>query len=135
MRKKFFISTFELLLICLSGFAQTTIIERPQFATANTDAFEISKLELKNSETVLYCDGYGKPNDIISLSSKSYLKGESGKVYKFIRSEGFEMDKEITVTITNIKLQKTRCLKLTPYWRKQVSLPVKINTNLNHILI
>ncbi len=50
--------------------AQTTIIERPQFATANTDAFEISKLELKNSETVLYCDGYGKPNDIISLSSK-----------------------------------------------------------------
>lgn len=92
MRKKLFLSTLGLLLICMAGIAQTKIVDRPQFVTANTDAFEISKLELRNSETVLYCDGYGKPNDKISLSTKSYMKGKSGKIYKFIRSEGFEMD-------------------------------------------
>src|SRR5450759_1429301 len=97
MRKKLFLSTLGLLLICMASIAQTKIVERPQFVTANTDAFEISKLELKDSETVLYCDGYGKPNDRISLSSKSYLKSESGKIYKFIRSEGFEMDKEMLI--------------------------------------
>lgn len=95
MKKKLFIPIIGLLLISITSIAQIKIIERPQFATANTEAFEISKLELKNSETVLYCDGYGKPNDRISLSSKSYLKSESGKVCKFIRSEGFEMDKEM----------------------------------------
>jgi len=100
MIKKLFLSTLGLLLICMASIAQTKIVERPQFVTANTDAFEISKLELKDSETVLYCDGYGKPNDRISLSSKSYLKSESGKIYKFIRSEGFEMDKEMLIPIS-----------------------------------
>jgi len=94
MRKKHFLSTLGLLLICMAGIAQTKIVDRPLFVTANTNILEISKLELRNSETVLYCDGFEKPNNWFTLNSKSYLKGKSGKIYKFIRSEGFEIDKQ-----------------------------------------
>jgi len=42
-------------------------------------------------------NGFERPNNWIALSSKTYLKGKSGKIYKFLRSEGFEMDKHVFV--------------------------------------
>ena len=93
--KKLFLSILSLLLIASTGIAQTRIIEHPQFESTNTISFEITKLEFKNSETVLYCDVYNSPGEWILLSSSSYLKGKSGKTYKVIRSEGFELDKQI----------------------------------------
>ena len=72
--KKLFLSILSLLLIASTGIAQTRIIEHPQFESTNTISFEITKLEFKNSETVLYCDVYNSPGEWILLSSSSYLK-------------------------------------------------------------
>ena len=95
MKKNLFLSIIGLLLFSNASIAQIRTIEHPEYESSNTSSLEINKLEIKNAETVLYCDGFGRPNSWIALTSKSYLKGKSGKIYKFIRSEGFEMDKEI----------------------------------------
>lgn len=93
--KKLFLSILSLLLISSTGIAQTRTVEHPEYESSNTESLEIYKVEMKDSETVLYCDGFGRPTGWIALSSKTYLKGKSGKIYKFLRSEGFEMDKHI----------------------------------------
>jgi len=95
MKKNLFLSIIGLLLFSTATIAQIRTIEHPEYESCNTGSLEICKVEMKDSETVLYCDGFGRPDSWIYLTSKSYLKGKSGKIYKFIRSEGFEMDKEI----------------------------------------
>ena len=95
MKKNLFLSILGLLLFSTATIAQIRTIEHPEYESCNTESLEIYKVEMKDSVTVLYCDGFGRPNSWIYLTSKSYLKGKSGKIYKFIRSEGFEMDKEI----------------------------------------
>ena len=95
MKKNLFLFILGLLLISMWSMAQSRIVEHPQYESTNTGSLEINKLELKNSETVLYFDGFEQPNRWIYLSSKSYLKGKSGKIYKFLHSEGFDMDKQI----------------------------------------
>ena len=89
MKKNLFLSIIGLLLFSNASIAQIRTIEHPEYESSNTSSLEINKLEIKNAETVLYCDGFGRPNSWIALTSKSYLKGKSGKIYKFIRSEGF----------------------------------------------
>jgi len=95
MKKNLFLSIIGLLLFSTATTAQIRTIDHPEYESCNTGSFEINKVEMKDSETVLYCDGFGIPNDWIYLTSKSYLKGKSGKIYKFVRTEGFEMDKQI----------------------------------------
>lgn len=75
--------------------AQGKIIQRPDYESSSTTNFQIDKLELKNTETILHCDIYS--NNWMLLSSKIYLKGKSGKLYKLLRSEGFELDKQVTM--------------------------------------
>lgn len=95
MKKSLILSIIGLLLFSTTITAQIRTIEYPEYESCNTGSLEINKVEMKDSETVLYCDGFGKPNNWIYLTSKSYLKGKSGKIYKFIRSDGFEMDKQV----------------------------------------
>jgi len=95
MKKSLFLHIIGLLLISWNSFAQTRTVELPEYESSNWGFLEVTKLELKESETVLYCDAFETPNKSISLSSKIYLKGKIGKTYKFIRSEGIEMDKQI----------------------------------------
>jgi len=98
--KKLFISFLSLLLIATTGIAQTRIIEHPNFENNNSGSLEIDKLVLKDTETVLYCDFYDSPNDTILISAKCYMKGKSGKIYKLLRSEGFELGKKTVVPTT-----------------------------------
>jgi len=98
--KKLFLSFLSLLLISSTGIAQTRSIERPDFENNNTGSLEIDKLVLKDTETVLYCDFYDNPNDTILIAAKCYMKGKSGKIYKLLRSEGFELGKKIVVPTT-----------------------------------
>jgi len=95
MRKNLFLSIIGLLLFFTSGIAQTRTVENPEYESCNTGALIINKVQMNDSETILYCDGYNNPNDWISLTSKCYLKGKTGKIYKFLHSEGFEMDKQV----------------------------------------
>jgi len=116
--KKLFLSFLSLLMIASTGIAQTRSIEHPQFKSTNTGAIEISKIELKDSETVLYIDGFERPNSWIALSSKTYLKGKSGKIYKFLRSEGFEMDKQVIMPASGTVSFK---LHMKPLDKKETS--------------
>jgi thiol-disulfide isomerase/thioredoxin len=98
--KKLFLSFLSLFLIASTGIAQTRIIERPNFENNNSGSLEIDKLVLKETETVLYCDFYDSPNDTILIAAKCYMKGKSGKIYKLLRSEGFELGKKTVVPTT-----------------------------------
>jgi len=84
-----------LLLISISLSGQDKIIEKPQTESTNTKHLFINKLEIKDSETILYCDAYHLPNYWVKIESATHLKGKSGKIYKLVRSEGFELDKEV----------------------------------------
>ena len=95
MKKNLFLSIIGLLLFSTATIAQIRTIEHPEYESCNTGLFEIGKVEMTDTSTILYCNVFQRPNNWISLSSINYLKGKSGKVYKFIRSEGFEMDKQV----------------------------------------
>jgi len=102
MKKNLFLSIIGLLLFATASIAQIRTIAHPEYESCNTSSLEICKVEMKDAETVLYCDGFGRPDSWIALTSKSYLKGKSGKIYKFIRSEGFEMDKQVIMPTSGI---------------------------------
>ena len=95
MKKNLFLSIIGLILISAVSFAQNRILERPEVGNSDTKMFEINKIDFSDKETILYCDLYSLPGDKIRVASKSFLKGQSGKIYQFLSSEGFELDKEI----------------------------------------
>lgn len=99
MKQNFFLSLLFILLITASCVNQNVIIERPEYESSNARTFEISKLELKDTVTVLYCDFYNstRPGAWVSISSKSYLKGKSGRIYKIVGSEGYVLDERATM--------------------------------------
>ncbi|MDR3653386.1 MAG: TlpA disulfide reductase family protein [Paludibacter sp.] len=118
MKKCFLLSIIGFSLISWTSIAQTRTVELPIYEGCNWGFLEITKLELKESETVLYCDGFETPNKSISLSSKIYLQGKSGKIYKFIRSEDFEMDKRIFMLVSGMVSFK---LHMEPLDKKETS--------------
>ncbi|WP_051697914.1 TlpA disulfide reductase family protein [Prevotella sp. 10(H)] len=82
-------------LVPLTIQSQSKVIERPDVENTNTEFVFINKLELNNNETVLHCDAYNTPGYWVMVPSGSYLKGKSGKKYKLLRSNGFELDKKV----------------------------------------
>ena len=99
MKQNQFLSFLVFLLITTSGVAQNIIVEQPEYKSSNTQLFEISKLELRDSVTILYCDFYNstRPDSWVSISSKSFLKGKSGHIYKLLGSEGYVLDVRATM--------------------------------------
>jgi thiol-disulfide isomerase/thioredoxin len=94
MKKIFFIFAAFSLIFAGCSHRETTIIN-PEFESSNTNALLFSKLELADTATVVYADVYNVPDNWVSISSKSVLKGASGKLYKLLYSRGFELDKEV----------------------------------------
>jgi thiol-disulfide isomerase/thioredoxin len=96
MKKNLFLSFLVLFLITTSTVAQNIIVEQPEYKSNNAQTFDISKLELRDSVTILYCDFYNstRPDAWVSISSKSFLKGKSGHIYKILRSEGYVLDEK-----------------------------------------
>lgn len=102
MKKHFLIQILGLLLIPTISIAQQSIIEQPDYESCNTTTFEISKLELRDSITILHCDFYKstRSDSWVSISSKSYLKGNSGHIYKLLSSEGYKLDERATMPLS-----------------------------------
>ena len=86
-----------LFLVCtLRGTAQNFSIDYPSYQYRNSDALEISRIVCNDTATILYMDAYSRPNYWIRLASGLSLHGnQTGKNYPIIRSQGFELDKEV----------------------------------------
>ena len=95
-----YITVFFTLLLCLifSSCSKTTVINNPEVMATNTRAIELERIELSDTVTVFYVDAHNRPGYWIRIDSETYLKGNvTGKQYKLIRSEGFELDKEFNM--------------------------------------
>ena len=84
-------------MLSTTSIAQNKIIEQPDYESCNTMCFGINKLVLEDTVTILFCDAYNAPGHWILISSKSYLKGESGRIYKLLRAESFELDSMVNM--------------------------------------
>ena len=93
--------------------AQNFTIDYPIYQNRNSEALEISRIERNDTATILYMDAYSRPNYWIRLASSLSLYGnQTGKNYSLIRSQGFELDKEIYMpTSGNVTFTPSRhCL-------------------------
>lgn len=93
MKTQLFILIFLLLSFVLK--AQTNVIYNPEIGSSNTESLAIEKIIRTDSSAVFYMDAYSRPKAWIRIASASVLKGASGKIYKLLSSEGFELDKEV----------------------------------------
>lgn len=77
--------------------AQKTVrIAYPDYQSKNTESIEISEIALSDTATILYMDAYSRPNNWVRLAPGTSLVGATtGKSYKLIRSDGFEIGKEV----------------------------------------
>jgi len=96
---KLFYKIFTLFLcLILGSCSRTIVINNPEVMATNTRAIEIERIEISDTATVFYIDAYNRPGNWISIASETYLEGNvTGKQYKLIRSEGFELDKQINM--------------------------------------
>jgi thiol-disulfide isomerase/thioredoxin len=93
--KQFFFIIIICSLFLASGCKRETVILQPEHKSSNIELLQFSKIELTDTATVLYADVYNLPNNWIAISSKSVLQGDNGKVYKLLRSNGFDLDKQV----------------------------------------
>ena len=86
-----------LFLVCtLRGTAQNFSIDYPSYQNRNSDALEISRIVRNDTATILYMDAYSRPDYWLRLASGLSLHGnQTGKNYPIIRSQGFELNKEV----------------------------------------
>ena len=88
--------TAILLFLCLlTVIAESKVVTIPLYIQRNL--IRIDKLEMSLEETALHCvfRTLYSENSRGGISSKSYLRGESGKIYKIIGSEGIALDEQI----------------------------------------
>jgi len=91
---------FFVLLLCLlfSSCTRTKIINNPEVLATNSRAIEIGCIELSDTETVFYMDAYHSVGSWVRIDSETYLEGNiTGKQYKLICSEGFELDTRVNM--------------------------------------
>ena len=78
------------------------IVENPNYESTNTSSIEFTRIEVNKSETVVSASFWYMHNYWVKICSSCYLKGNNtGKVYKFLRADGIEMDKETFMPISN----------------------------------
>lgn len=93
MKTQLFVLIF--LLLSFASKAQTNVIYNPEIGNTNTESLAIEKIIRADSAAIFYMDAYGRPKAWVRIASASVLKGASGKIYKLLSSEGFELDKEV----------------------------------------
>jgi peroxiredoxin len=95
MKKQLLFIAIGLLSMACSG---TRVINLPEVMATNTRSLEIARIELTDSTTVLCMDAYNLPGNWIRIVSESFIEGNvTGKKYKLLRSEGFELDAEVSM--------------------------------------
>lgn len=87
MKKTIF--TVLLSLICLAGWAQKSVVwEKPSaFMGENTAQLEITKVEMKQTETVLHIDANYSPGNWIRFAKEAFLQTSDGKKYAITSGE------------------------------------------------
>ncbi len=76
-------------LCCLSLFATNKVILNPATETNNTDMMlVVSKIEMTDTETILYFDAYQRPGYWIRIGAASVITGSNQRTYKLIGSDG-----------------------------------------------
>jgi Peroxiredoxin len=84
------------LAVALCACSNTKVIDNPEVMATNTGAIEISRIELSDTATLFYMNAYSRPKAWIRIAAGTYLIGSpTGKRYNLIRSDGFELDKEV----------------------------------------
>lgn len=99
MKQLQFLLTTSLLFL---GWQQTESknfpIDYPIYQTKNTESIEINRIERNDTATLFFMDAYSSPGNWIRISSGTTLQGNvTGKVYKLIRSNGFNLDEKVTM--------------------------------------
>ena len=97
------ILTLIVAIATICGFAQKPrIVENPNYESTNTSSIEFTRIEVNKSETVVSASFWYMHNYWVKICSSCYLKGNNtGKIYKFLRADGIEMDKETFMPISN----------------------------------
>lgn len=68
----------------------------PSYRTRNTMVLEISRIERNDTAVYLDAEVYSNPGEWVQLSSGTTLKGSvTGKIYKLVSSEGFNLDEKV----------------------------------------
>lgn len=84
------IYTAMLALMSLTGWAQKTVVwEKPSAFMGQSNAeFEITKVEMKQTETLLHVHAVFTPNNWIRFAKESFLRAPDGKEYAITGGEG-----------------------------------------------
>lgn len=85
------------LLIAVAAQAQNRVVDNPRIETNSTNGcMEITHVEVNKRETVVTATLRHLPNYWIQLDSTEVLKGrQTGKKYKFVRCENFQMNTHV----------------------------------------
>ena len=85
------------LLIAVVAQAQNRVVDNPRIETNSTNGYmEITHVEVNKRETVVTATLRHLPNYWIQLDSTEVLKGrQTGKKYKFVRCENFQMNTHV----------------------------------------
>lgn len=71
------------------------MIEVPWYETTNTYMFDIIKMELTDEATVITGQVKYFPNEWFRVVGRTVLRGESGKEYKLLKTEGIKLDEQV----------------------------------------
>ncbi|MDO3695072.1 TlpA disulfide reductase family protein [Wenyingzhuangia sp. chi5] len=92
MKKKLLICI--MILISFGAFAQKTI-ENPAYEVSKTGLFNITKIELTDTETKVYINNTFLPNWWVTYKADTYLKDcDTGKKYTITKVEGVDFDEK-----------------------------------------
>jgi len=84
------------LLMPLTSTAKAKVINRPQYGLQNTWIMEIDKIELSDSETLIYSDMYSDPGSSVGVYKDAYLLAD-GKRYEITGIDGAQLDTLVQV--------------------------------------
>lgn len=71
------------------------MIEVQWYETTNTYMFDIIKMELTDEATVITGQVKYFPNEWFRVVGRTVLRGESGKEYKLLKTEGIKLDEQV----------------------------------------
>ena len=98
MKTKQLLSVLFAYLLILPGCTNNRgIVERPAFIARNTDALEISKVELSDTAAMLYIKAFYPPKSWIQIDSFSFLTDNQGKKYTIRTVDGIALGKQFTM--------------------------------------
>ena len=93
---------------CIAPFAQ--VIENPAFTNSDVPAFHVTKVEITNDTTYVYCSYFAEAGSWASISPEIFLRdSESHKKYPLLRCEGLPYSPETKDFLQNQSCELLFC--------------------------